>query len=376
MNEQQEVVFRLLTEIDKICRKNRIMYYLSPLLTLHAYMGKKFPEDPLAGVVYIKGRDMQNFRNAVEREMPENRFLDSMCVNPKFPGFYLRYTDTDTLCYCMNKGENFAAPGIGIDIFPLRQMGQNGRKSRIWNGLEVGWRQTCDQFDEKYEPEEKLWKIPVRILSLFMRRKLGNLIYSQLTCCCSKKWTDNLGIYRYSWASCPADLFRKNRDIEFEGTTFRVPSNVYQYLKFFWGKNFRRKAVPEYQPSPIWVISSNVSYSTYFNYVKRSMKDITKKRRFAFVRLNRLAERFGGDIDQIWEQLKVLEQWIIMNDRLSLQKEKMIRLYEEGNLYELRLILSEYRKMKSAVSFVVFDVPVDETIDRIFKTAYYEWNEI
>ena len=88
MNKEQKEVLSLLTEIDKICRKHGITYFLSPQLTLCSVTGQPFPGNPNAGVVYMKIGDMEQFRLALEQEMPERRILESMNNNKRFPGLY------------------------------------------------------------------------------------------------------------------------------------------------------------------------------------------------------------------------------------------------------------------------------------------------
>lgn len=98
MNRKQKVILSLLKEIDEICRKNNIEYYLSPRLTLCAVEGLPFPQNPYFGVVLMKTAEMERFRQAVENDPREKRALESMKTHKYFPGFYLRYENTDTVC--------------------------------------------------------------------------------------------------------------------------------------------------------------------------------------------------------------------------------------------------------------------------------------
>ena len=59
MNKKQKVILSLLQEIDEICRRNKIEYYLSPRLTLCAVEGHPFPQNPMFGVVLMKTADME-----------------------------------------------------------------------------------------------------------------------------------------------------------------------------------------------------------------------------------------------------------------------------------------------------------------------------
>ena len=112
LNREQQKVLELLKEIDIICRKNKITYFLSPYLTLCAVTERPFPLNPEAGVIYMKTGDMERFKNVFEEEPVLRRALESMDSYKYFPGFYLRYTDKDTLFYKMDDYGKFQYPVI------------------------------------------------------------------------------------------------------------------------------------------------------------------------------------------------------------------------------------------------------------------------
>ena len=114
LNREQQKVLELLKEIDIICRKNKITYFLSPYLTLCAVTERPFPLNPEAGVIYMKTGDMERFKNVFEEEPVLRRALESMDSYKYFPGFYLRFTDKDTLCYKMDEFGNFQYPGMAV----------------------------------------------------------------------------------------------------------------------------------------------------------------------------------------------------------------------------------------------------------------------
>ena len=99
LTREQKKILELLKEIDIICRKNKITYFLSPYFTLCAVTGRPFPMNPMTGAVYMKPADMERFKNAFEEEPGLRRALESMDNNKHFPNFHLRYTDKDTLFY-------------------------------------------------------------------------------------------------------------------------------------------------------------------------------------------------------------------------------------------------------------------------------------
>lgn len=76
LTREQKKILELLKEIDIICRKNKITYFLSPYFTLCAVTGRPFPMNPMTGAVYMKPADMERFKNAFEEEPGLRRALD------------------------------------------------------------------------------------------------------------------------------------------------------------------------------------------------------------------------------------------------------------------------------------------------------------
>ena len=122
MNREIKEVVKLLAEIDKICKREGIPYYLGPQLTLCCVTGQEITS-PHAGVVYMRTADMERFRLAVEKETPDSRIVESMNNNKRFYGFFLRYTDLDTLCFC---------PCVENSVPDSLICGQEPRK---WDGM-------------------------------------------------------------------------------------------------------------------------------------------------------------------------------------------------------------------------------------------------
>ena len=139
MNKKQKVILSLLQEIDEICQQNQIEYYLSPRLTLCAVEGKPFPQNPMFGIVLMKVADMERFRKAVDEDPRERRALESLKSHKWFSGLYLRYTNTDTLCLNMDNTRDYAFPGIGISIFPLRSESESASAGRRFSRDENAW---------------------------------------------------------------------------------------------------------------------------------------------------------------------------------------------------------------------------------------------
>ena len=143
LTREQQTILELLKEIDTICRKNKITYFLSPYFTLCAVTGRSFPKNPTSGAIYMKTGDMERFKNVFEEEPELRRALESMDNNKRFPGFHLRYINKDTLFYKLDDYGKYQYPGIAINIMPL-QCEYGPKRKYLWNRmLEDGWKKIC-----------------------------------------------------------------------------------------------------------------------------------------------------------------------------------------------------------------------------------------
>ncbi|MFR7831985.1 MAG: hypothetical protein ACLU3F_11910 [Blautia wexlerae] len=180
MNREQQKVLELLKEIDIICRKNKITYYLSPYLTLCAVTERPFPMNPASNDIYMKTGDMARFKNIFDEEPELRRTLESMENNSRFPGFFLRYTDKDTLFYKLDEYGKYKHPGLGINILPLQcEYGPKGKY--LWNRMrEEGWKRIYGK-KGKWRNRRELGCIwMVRVLSLCGRGWLAKSIFRDL----------------------------------------------------------------------------------------------------------------------------------------------------------------------------------------------------
>lgn len=347
MNREQQVVLSLLKEIDTICKKNKITYYLSPRLTLCAVNGLEFSKSPTAGRVLMKVSDMERFRQAFEAEPPKRRFLESMKNNKYFPGFYLRYTNMDTLCCRLNEGRNFGHPGFGVDIFPLRGKTVSGKRHKLNRILETGWQQMSDNYTKtaKAGRRARFCGSLVRILCLGGRKHLGRKLYEEF--CGSQDVPDTTEyIYRVNEdTACyfDAEVFEETREVMLGGESFLAPKETEAYLTKIFGEDYGEIPAEKYVPGSSVIVSALVSYEDYFSEIEPSKKFL-KARRKNYKAESRLRKR-REYLNWCWEYAK------FCGDRRSLsllylkEKDYIRNLYENGDCMRLEAVFRPYTRM-------------------------------
>lgn len=345
MKREQQEVLSLLKEIDNLCKKNKIPYYLSPQLTLCGVTGQPFPQSPLCGIVLMKTEDMERFRLAAEENCPDGRAVESMKNNKHFPGFYLRYVNKNTLCYRLDEGSNFLYPGIGIDIIPLRGK-ISSRKKHLWNRvLEVGWQKSCYYYSEKPGIVPMLCKVPVRLMSLGGRGRLGRSLYEKFlkgqaagNCPEYVVRMDRINTFYY-----PAEIFKKTSVMELCGEKFLVPDGKIWYLQKTYGGNYE-EAIAE-EPKPDWAVmaSAVVGYEEYMA-ENRSLKKLIKARRRQYLwdSIGRRRQRY---YKWCWNYAKLCAAHRDTDKFYEEKKDYIINLYKSGDFMRLESIFRPYTKM-------------------------------
>lgn len=343
MNREQKVVFSLLKEVDEICRKCGITYYLSPQLTLCGVMGLPFPENPRAGVVYMKVRDMERFRMAVQEESPQERIVESMAESKRFPGFFLYYVNQSTLCYLINEGRNYQHPGIGVKIMPLRGKIPSRPLHLLTRVQEVGWMEMCDSYGNRRGRKKILCKSLMSLFCLAGRARLGRSLYRGF---CKRMDVADTPEYvlrlKKKTVYFPRHVFEQTSFVVLEGYTFLAPGEIPLYLKKYYGKNYEQKTFSSYKAGVGDMVSARVGYQEFFQEVgnqSRFIKDRIRQRR---------KDTFGKNkkkyLEQSWKYVKFCGDKIRLEQYYIQKKDYIQNLYKNRDYPALEDVFLPYHK--------------------------------
>ncbi len=344
MNKEQQEVFSLLMEIDKICRENRIPYFLSPQLTLRAVMNRPFSQNPLTGCVVMKTGDMERFRRAFKKKQMSGRVLESMCSHRFFPGFYLRYENPDTTCYCLHVGPNFRYPGLGVNILPLRGGPASEKKEKILDILETGWMETCYSYGIEWKFSSMIWGMGMRVLCLAGRGRVGKSLYRLFA---RARKNPRGGAYllkssRTETKSYPADIFDGVRDAELEGHSFLIPENYKKYLRTAFGENYAQISPGVYRNNFTVMTSAEVGCGEF-------LKEIGSQKRFLNARRRQFLtdtpmRRTRDHFEEAWDHIKLYGTGSELRTGLRQKKEYIFSLYECGDYMRLEAVFRPYTR--------------------------------
>lgn len=355
LKKEQQVILTLLKEIDEICQKEKIDYYLSPRLTLCAVTGQPFPQNPLFGVVLMKVGEMERFRLAAEEKLSTGRALESMKSHKWFPGFYLRYEDTNTLCFNMDAGRDYEFPGLGINIFPLRTAISEGNVRKRNSLEESGWLQLCDNFSGEKNFKTFLAKMIVKIRCIGGQNKLGSKLYDEF---CRRQQNPDADAYilirRKVKTVFPAKIFQKTKRVILEGESFQVPFDTDKYLAVNYGENYLKEKEPVYVQGSQMVISARVSWEQFRNETEGLEKMVVERIRRGKKRA-RLRKR-KGYFNECWDYACFCAERMKLGNDYKKKKDYILNLHKNEDYLTLEKIFKPYSKMmlKSLLKEEVF----------------------
>ncbi len=110
----------ILEEIDRICRRHSICYWLDGGTLLGAVRhGGFIPWDDDIDIA-MRLEDMGRFVELARRELPDGLFVQTRLTDPEVEAPITKVRDMDS--FCVEAGDNFAAgyqKGLYVDIFPF-----------------------------------------------------------------------------------------------------------------------------------------------------------------------------------------------------------------------------------------------------------------
>ena len=240
MTDIQREILKLILEIDSICRKYGIEYYLEGGSALGAIRhGGFLPWDDDADLAMTR-ENWNKFKHAVEEEKIPERVLESAELNDAYPTMSNRYINTATTNLWRSLMLDICAGGVGIDIFVLEAAPDDDAQLEQMKRDLIDYCEYVNRFyrisslgdSTRYKELRKLEKIIGRsAVADNLNQKI--IQYEESTCNrYLMRWAFRFQIYEKS-------IFGKPRYVPFEKDYFLpVPDRIYEYLDYQYGPDW------------------------------------------------------------------------------------------------------------------------------------------
>lgn len=380
MTETNQVLLRLLDEIDSICSEHGLSYFLSGRAAWSAYNHGEFISPIPIAEVLMPFNDILEFSKYIDRT---KRDLESVFSNMKFRSYNFNYVDSGTLYYDIYKQENEECPGIHVRIRAIKQ-DNGGRAGKSASRMKRFWK----RYNDVEDPEEmvtghrfrtrfkqtivKNW-ISTHYLRYY-RKMLDNIVASQKDFDINSETYINRVKYDKGYKNrtvLPEGFFSGYSILTLEGHKYRGTKEPEKLLELFYGKKWKEKTFP-YKPVKRTVISSTtIPYADFIKSANESGMSFDKVQDLLKVEKEAKAEYLSYEkpIRKIWQQT----QRNILVNKMSLQylpaKRKILKAYKEGRWDDLSGVLTEIDEY--ARQFAKFRILVN--FDKDIMEVYHAW---
>lgn len=239
LREAQLRMLDILVEVDRICEKHDIKYFLSDGTCLGAVRHKGFiPWDDDIDIGMLR-EDYNKFLKVAINELGSNYFMQNTKTDKFYDLYHIPLKIRDNNSYFIEEYNKKYHQGIYIDVFPFDNIPKSKFKyklqKKISKILVVSYVKTKDRID--FSNKKELLKHPIYSLirAILSYEKITRILNKL------KKWNDKDGEYvTYGIETIWDTVYKKEwifplKKIEFEGKAFWAPNNHHEILKSAYG---------------------------------------------------------------------------------------------------------------------------------------------
>lgn len=243
----QQAELRILQEVDRICKKYDLTYFLAWGTALGALRHQGFiPWDDDIDLM-MPWEDYQKFHAIVDQEIHQEFYCQDCFKEPDLYVYWMKMRLQNTVCMLPQEQQLKIHWGIGIDIFPLFPM-KDRQIPFIKRFIYILMRFLCNR---SY--------ICCKGYPATLKKRILRMVYACIPKRFSQKWIHHLlmkfgetdqtfayyiepseGLGRCCF---PKDVMETGRTEQFEGKTYPVAKNLEAYLNACYGEDYMQ--VPE-----------------------------------------------------------------------------------------------------------------------------------
>lgn len=334
MNLQNELV-GLLMEIDTICREEKLHYCLAEDTAWSAQNKGFLPDNSYEANVFMPAEDIEAFCSIAQKRFP-GREIESLYNNPKYPAFYIKYVNCDSLCFDIDQAKHFQTHGLHVNITILRHPVQKRWKRKFFAVLERLWEcKEVQQIDERH----KFYGVGNFFWRIFGEKAGSKYLYQRLLEHGKRNGVASLFCHT-AQGKCRTfdEHFWKNRSIGWlNGIRF---SSL--------GKRYLTEKIPKYNKLN-WtvIINEHMPYKVFMADLQENKlfqcKWIKARERYARW-YKKHAEATRKQVQQYWNYMFRTETRFSLWDHYKDKRELLKNTYKAGAFEDLKKLLEPYMK--------------------------------
>lgn len=335
----------LLSELNEICQKEKIQYFLGGSL-IENILNKKDAVSEVSYYIILHPADRIRFINAVQKNLKPNRKLESFENNKNYPDFSIRYCNTDTIDFNLKAKGFYKFNGINITIYFVRPIDKRKNikifKRMFYTVIEaLAYPSAFNYLSKRKVAAGLIGKIVAIFLGKKRLKKIAwKIIFTPDLC--EKRingyikdfWSKSIKLPKLDFSVCKHCIFN--------GDDYPIPSNYKNYVNAQLSIN----RVPFIKKTTIklpHVVEFNVSCESVLN----NLCNLKLKRRYfkaskKLGRINKIVKTDTAYTNYAWNIILRSADRFRMYKKYAPLKDKLLELDKKNNFLELEKLLSNY----------------------------------
>lgn len=348
VQKAQTKILKLMQEIDEICNKENINYFLGGYLAAEAVELNDFAPECCSAYIVMHPADRKRFIKAVNKSLLTNRILESYESNSNYADFSLRYCDISSVVFDKRTEGFYNYHALNITIYFVRPYLKNKFLNKFNSGLYAAIE--ANAFSKFYYNSSRkksiagffAWLVFLILGKRNVKTLAWKLIYQPENV--DPEIRGSIKSYWLKPINLPKLQFDKFQYIELRNCSFRIPINYDEYIqpqiKSSWNNG-----------NPVDMLLKNniiAEFDIYSKAFSDRLKDLNLKNKYfkywqKLVRYNNVCNKESWyGFNYAWyiamRSVERLKLW----KKYAPKKEQIMKLYKEERYHELELLLEEY----------------------------------
>lgn len=281
MTALQQRMLELVLEIDEICRKHDIVYYLSGGSVLGTVRHKGFiPWDDDIDIMMTRD-NYEKFVKACETDMGDDREIISMMNTPCHTKVTIKFMNKATTQFFRSQTLDTTGCGISLDIMILDPLPRDEKLKEEHIGDYIVFNELLTPF---FMVNEYLYKHVDQYNKCYAeaskspeaKREVMTKLYNKLFV----EEPEETDYYLYRWGQMlliyHKDLFGKQRYMSFDGHMLPLPEKTLEFLRVTYGDNWIYLPPPGSRDTHNSNVNANIAYCNFLKDIQMFQKDRDK----------------------------------------------------------------------------------------------------
>lgn len=358
MDLNQAQLLRMMSEIDDICKKNKIDYTLAGGSMIGAVRHRGFiPWDDDMDI-YMTQSNWYKFLEVVKRDgLPEGRTLEAPELDRSFSNMFNRYTNTDTTTIHNSQIVHSDAAGQIIDIFvfdpiiddpkAIKEYRENMMLySDLINSV-IGYQTRFDVDPARYQSCIKRCRTPEGRDQVLSELEASFRKYDEKDC---TKYIMRWGLNTFV---LDKEIFDGYEYMKCESAEYEVVTHFSEYLTWQYGDEWIYIPHHDDQVTHDTVADEFIDYKTvrndYMSFLDREkLMKTYRKRKLKHLKSGPKRHRYQDSV----QDLKALAAKMELEQRIAATDEDVFEMLENEEYGKLREIFDDFAKVQLSPGFI------------------------